>query len=200
MGFYTGGLGPYDRVTVQLLQPVIISTLRKASSEVEHGGGVAESEAWFGCVDEDWMEELAYGLNGIASMINIQPIEVGFSPFQERKKQVYAAAQTPEKGWRNFFSSKYPMSTVHQKQTKFKPFEILLHPAWNTSPLYCSSEGSADSKFQTLVHECTHLLLGTEDYEYGINSCRKLAEDDCVKAIGNADNWGYFVEEFRIGD
>jgi hypothetical protein len=55
----------------------------------------------------------------------------------------------------------------------------------------------ADSRFQTVVHEFTHLIFDNEDYEYGFRDCLQLAKTSPFKAKGNADNWGYIVEEFR---
>lgn len=61
----------------------------------------------------------------------------------------------------------------------------------------------ADSQFCTLVHELTQLILGTEDVEkggitmYGVDNARQLASTSPYDAKDNADNWGYFVEEFR---
>jgi hypothetical protein len=56
--------------------------------------------------------------------------------------------------------------------------------------LRCSGQREeADSRFQTVVHEFTHLILDNEDYEYGFRDCLQLAKTSPFKAKGNADNW-----------
>ncbi len=58
--------------------------------------------------------------------------------------------------------------------------------------------GLHESKFQIMVHEITHLLIHTEDHKSGYLASLKLAEDSDTNAWGNADNWAYFLEEFRL--
>lgn len=52
----------------------------------------------------------------------------------------------------------------------------------------------SDSKVGTLVHELTHAVGETEDYEYGEAACQNLALNDPQRAIMNADNYEYFTE------
>ena len=61
---------------------------------------------------------------------------------------------------------------------------------------HCS--GQHESKFQTMVHEITHLLLATYDHESGYLACLNLALDSTELAWENADNWAYFLGEFRL--
>ena len=61
---------------------------------------------------------------------------------------------------------------------------------------YCS--GNHYSKFHAMVHEITHLLLATYDHKYGYLASLKLAEDCEDDAWENADNWAYFLGEFRL--
>ena len=58
--------------------------------------------------------------------------------------------------------------------------------------------GLHNSKFHTMVHEITHLLIHTEDHKSGYQECLQLAEDSDTNAWGNADNWAYFLEESRL--
>ncbi len=52
-----------------------------------------------------------------------------------------------------------------------------------------------NSKMGTLIHELTHAVGDTEDYEYGTEECQNLAVDVPLSAINNADNYEYFCEE-----
>jgi hypothetical protein len=53
----------------------------------------------------------------------------------------------------------------------------------------------------TILHECTHILLDTDDEEiggvvaYGRDLCGKLAERDPKRAINNADSLALFAAE-----
>lgn len=54
-----------------------------------------------------------------------------------------------------------------------------------------------DSKIGTLAHEISH-LNGTKDHAYDYNACLALAKTAPEKAINNANNYEYYIEEFVI--
>jgi hypothetical protein len=63
---------------------------------------------------------------------------------------------------------------------------------------------AGQDQFETVVHELSHIVLGTADETlndgstaYHASNARLLATEDAVKAKNNAENWGFFVEEFR---
>ena len=76
---------------------------------------------------------------------------------------------------------------------------------YGTTPL---SQYNGQDKFETLVHELSHVILGTEDVPlqngataYQADNARALARQtrgkvDRRSAYNNAENWGFFVEEF----
>ena len=58
-----------------------------------------------------------------------------------------------------------------------------------------------NGKFETLVHELTHVLWGTADHPlstrvtaYGDYNALALAIEDDDVAFDNAENWGIFLE------
>jgi len=57
-----------------------------------------------------------------------------------------------------------------------------------------------------IVHELSHLVLGTQDHCYGIQNCRALKEDSAkeVSKLTNADNWAFFCcaayQSFRFAE
>jgi Lysine-specific metallo-endopeptidase len=195
MGFSFDGLGPADQQVVKDLEKVILTTVRSAAEKIQHKGGRTESQKWFGDSSEDWMFELGRKLNTLASMINTKQILVAFSEMNERCSSTFASAPPPKKaGWHDFTADNAPM-TSGQGQN----FRIYLNLMWNGTPLYRPTNGPADSKFQTLVHECTHLFLNTDDDAYGVPMCIDTAIKSPNTAKKTADSWGYFVEEFRLG-
>ncbi|MFJ9414345.1 hemopexin repeat-containing protein [Streptomyces sp. NPDC101227] len=51
-----------------------------------------------------------------------------------------------------------------------------------------------ESQFGTFVHEWSHAAVGTEDFVYGEDDARELADTRPDTALNNADNFAYFVE------
>ena len=192
MSFNTSGLGPADIQIVRTLQPVIIDCLRRASASILKGNGKAEARKWFGDDGNPWMGEVARKLQTLASMINVKPIEVGFASLTCRCGDEFASANRPAGGWRDFTRAPSPMTSGEGQN-----FRIFLNHRWNASPIYRPLKRPADSKFQTLVHECTHLFINTDDDAYGVASCEVTAAKQPAIAKKTADCWGYFVEEFR---
>jgi hypothetical protein len=172
---------------------VIIETLRAAAKRVKQGGGLAESQLWFGDQSALWMSELAKSLDSLASFINLNSIQVGFAALEDRDPDEFAAANPPTGcGWKNFTQDRSSVTS-----TQGKVFTILLNRNWDGTPEYRPVGTPADSKFQTLVHECSHLFLNTDDDAYSVGSCQALATANAATAKKTADCWGYFVEEFR---
>jgi peptidyl-Lys metalloendopeptidase len=69
------------------------------------------------------------------------------------------------------------------------PNEVWLGPAFFAAP----STGT-DSKPGTIVHETSHLAVGTGDFAYGELGAENLAVQDPNTAMQNADNYEYFAE------
>jgi len=192
MGFVNGGLGPSDQAIVLKLQPEIISTLRKISTKISQGGGRPESRKWFGDESQAWMNELSQKLTMMASMINTKDISVSFSKLKNRCSGEFASAKQPLGGWEDYTQWSNAL-TASQGQN----FRIYLNLSWNATPVYRPFKRPADSKFQTLVHECTHLFINTDDDAYGVPMCEVTAARNSASAKITADCWGYFVEEFK---
>ena len=60
-----------------------------------------------------------------------------------------------------------------------------------------SPMGGPDSQASTLGHELSHFqsVDGTADHVYGRRKCLALARKDPSKALGNADNFNYYLDE-----
>jgi hypothetical protein len=187
MSFVMSGLGPGDQGSITTLSPIIITTLRNISSNILRGGGKNESAKWFGDSAGPWMQRLGQNLNKMATVVNTKDINISFRDLDHRKGS-FAAASAPASGWGTYTSV---------ADAQGQNFVIRLDTAWNKAPLYSPPGAPGDSMFQTLVHEITHLLLDTNDHAYGVASSLQLAKSSPYKAKDNADNWGYFVEEFR---
>jgi hypothetical protein len=187
MSFNMVGLGPVDQAAIRLLSPLIITTLRQAARIIQQGGGLAESDRWFGDSAAAWMGRLGTTLNRMASVVNVEDIQITFRSVAHRKGS-FAAASAPASGWGTYTSV---------SGARGQNFRIALDTAWNKTPLFRPAGQPADSMFQTLVHELSHLIIESEDHEYGVDPCLELARNSPYKAKENADNFGYFVEEFH---
>lgn len=192
MGISSSGLGPSDQALVSMLGPEIIRTLRKASADLSPGD--ARSSLWFGDASNAWIQQLKRNLNRMASVANVQQIDIHGSNWKQRKRGTSAAAYQPASGWRDNTAVVGRVGFVTRSQNQ--GFNIELDHEWNTSPTY-KNNANRDSKFEILVHELTHLILDTEDEAYGGNLCQALAAQNPARAKINADSWGYFIEEFR---
>ena len=193
MGFYNAGLVPAELAIVKQLQTEIVGTLRNAAAKTGKGMGKTACRRWFGDDSEAWMAELQTRLNTLAGMINVKQIAVSFSRLDGRCGKELADAMRSITGLPpNLAEAQNPMTTGENRN-----FRILLKDEWRQAPQYRPFKQPANSKFQMLVHECSHLFLDTEDDAYGIRLCQMIAADDPETAKITADNWGYFVEEFR---
>lgn len=82
-----------------------------------------------------------------------------------------------------------------------------LSPNFTNLPNYAAgtvATYNGQDRFQTVVHEISHIVLGTTDEKlasgdtaYTGSLARQLATEDAAKAKKNAENWGMFIEEFR---
>ncbi|KAF7310185.1 Peptidyl-Lys metalloendopeptidase [Mycena indigotica] len=57
-----------------------------------------------------------------------------------------------------------------------------------------ASKTGSDSRAGTLIHEASHTIAETDDFEYGKDGAADLAVRNPAEAIANADNTEYFAE------
>ncbi|MBC2711953.1 MAG: hypothetical protein HGJ94_13480 [Desulfosarcina sp.] len=188
MGLVAIGMGPADQNALRQLEPEIIKTLRNASSRIRQGN--AESLLWFGDNTQGWISRLNRDLNKMASILNTKPIEVVGTNWRQRSPNTTAAAKRPTGGWNQY---------TNMTNAQGRNFRIRLDIAWNSRPLYRPGNVPGVSKFHTIVHELTHLILNTDDVApaYGVINCQNHANTNPHNAKRNADNWAFFVDDFR---
>jgi len=195
MGFVVVG-GPNLQAEVKKLQPKILSAIEKAATEVGAGRANTECQRWFGDVTPAFKKDLAKKLRSFRSVVNLKEVRIHFASIKERERNENAAAYQPTNGWQD-------NSSIQKAQTQ--SFEMHINEAFSQLPTYCTPSPAAtngQSKFDTLVHELSHLFLNTEDESYlgatayGGATARLLATNDAAHAKTNAENWGLFIEEF----
>jgi len=218
---------PSDCNILRRLEPDIIGILKLASSSLSHNinpniyhAANHYNKVWFGDNDPEWITLLKFKLNRMAAILEHHPIYVHRVPLQARPPG-YAIAISPTHGWQDYTADNNGLDFIARSRNQ--NFEILLGELWPAAPMYrlCDRHSvplqiepqmpndqlrssyhncthNHDSKFQILVHELSHLMHDTEDNEYGYDKTMNLAESDSNSAKVNADNWGYFLEEFRV--
>ena len=184
MSFLMRGLSPADQQKVLNLSGQVVPRLRQVAQITARGGGLDESDMWFGDSSQSWMNRVKLNLNRMASVVNLETITVIFRPIAHRKGS-FAAAAPPQGGWGTY-------TTL--QDARRRDFTLKLDTGFNEAPLW-RTRTNLDSQFQTFVHEITHMLLNTDDLAVGQKRSRMLARQSSFRAKNNADNWGYFVEE-----
>ena len=176
----------------------LLGALQKAVSETRQRKADAHCSTWFGDSSAPFMGRVSKALSKMRSIINTQRIDVVFAPLGARSQNENAAAYSPAEGWAEYLDF---------AQAGRQGFKIHLNEAFRRLPIYCTpspDQVDGQSQFETIVHELSHLVLGTDDERhagttaYGARAARDLAAASSYKAKNNAENWGLFVESFRV--
>ena len=80
-----------------------------------------------------------------------------------------------------------PWSGEFAESVRHGPLKIGLGPSFFEAPLV-----GRDSKAGTIIHELSHIELGTLDYAYGVPAVLTLSAD---QAANNADTYEYYAED-----
>jgi hypothetical protein len=186
-----GLLGPADQQILRELEKEIIQVLRKAAELVKAGECRQTSLTWFGDKRDAWMKTLGTKLDKMASIVNTKEIVVVQPVLKKRDLHENAAAYQPKSGWKTH---------TDMTEAQGQDFKIHLNSASNEMPKYSERNQHVQSKFETIVHELTHLILNTDDVEppYGETNCINKARNSPSDAQKNAENWGFFVETMRF--
>lgn len=196
--------GKYESDWVVRFDRELMTVLETARSRVESGTGDDAMLRWLGIVaTPDNRTSLGKKLGKFRSNLNLRTIPVGFMNLRDRDAYQNACA------W-NIAAEQLDLGRdlVSPPDTdKFNTIE--LDENFNGLPDYLplavngtvDATGYHQSKFETIAHELTHVLLGTKDVPllngntaYGSQNAAILATQDASKAINNAENWAIFIE------
>lgn len=180
----------------------VVEAIKKCIARVEKNQADAACQRWFGSASVDFKKKLKGDLNKLRSVINLQSIQVGFRDRMELDVTENAAALPGS------VSSIVPNSFKSGSTRDYNGRHVLLNLNFNNLPNYLPKVGGQidasdynQSKFNTLVHELTHVILATNDEKlasghtaYGAKQALQLVGEDAALAYTNAENWGIFVE------
>jgi hypothetical protein len=189
------GLAPSDQTTVAVAWTEMLRALANPA-QLD-----ARIDRWFGTAcPAAFRANMPRTLRKFRSSMNLCAVTVCCSTLDQRDIDTFGAAY--HNNGAGGFAPINSYDPVSQPNLRLE-----LDGRWNIGvPLY-KSAGNFDSAFQTLAHELSHLLLATRDEPlnppaaspkcYGEPVCTALATANDPRALTNADNWGYFIEDLR---
>lgn len=207
MGLNTEYLGLHDQVIIKKMELAVLATLRMSSVHINKDTEL--SQLWFGDSHPSWIAYLQRRLNRMASIVNLHTIKIHGTHIIHHNSKTIAGAEPPANGWKNYSNNRSGVGFITGSQNE--EFHIRLDVLWNTAPEYSLPYYSSyprepmypmdcikpnrRSKFNTIVHELSHLAMNTLDLHYGYNECIAFALQSPEGAKNNADNWSHFVED-----
>lgn len=193
----------YSHTLINQFSGQFLEALEVAATRVDNGSADAACLRWFGDNSAPFKKDTAKTLRKLRSVVNIKTIRVSFQALATRNTGENAAAWNDNSRHLNLGDSFSHVGT-HGGITS----EVYLNEAFSGQPSYLAKlgDGTIDdtfwnqSKFETIVHEVSHLILGTADETYhgrtayGAKRAAQLARRRVNRAKNNAENWGIFIE------
>jgi len=203
MGIVASGQYVQTMITAQLIGRVM-SGLEEAADRTASGTAAAACTRWFGDASDNFRKDLAKRIRKMRSNINVRVINVSMQGLVARSKYENAAA------WADSSSHlRFEDALSHVGTNAGVKSEVYVNEAYGTLPTYLVTQGDGtvdtsfwnQSKYETLIHELAHLLLGARDEKlskktvaYGAQNAHDLARKDPTKAKTNAENFGIYIE------
>jgi hypothetical protein len=181
----------------------ILSAIKNCASRIKTGQADPALQRWFADTSPAWKQTAQQRLEQLRKIINLQEISIGVSTLADRDTSENANALTGG-----------ATSIVPGTNTPDPLPLVQLNSAFLTLPRYLPRNGGAvdagvynpnlsnnQSKFESVIHELTHVILSTNDEQltngdeaYGTNRALTLATQSAALAQTNAENWGCFIE------
>ncbi|MGB3244413.1 MAG: M35 family metallo-endopeptidase [Sulfitobacter sp.] len=182
---------------VSKLSPFVMGALQSAAERVASGAANAAMTRWFGDNSGGFRTTLAKDIRRMRSQINVRTINVGFEKLNDRDSTTNASAW-PSAGKIGFGNNMAHVgaSSAVDLDMNFKNLPMFLPLAAGA----IDSTAAHQSKLNTLIHELSHLLVGTDDEfingaeAYGAQAAEAIAAANVPDAKNNAENWGIFIE------
>lgn len=219
----------YLKPTIDTLGPQVMAALANAAARLTSGAGDLAARRWFGTNAPADLTRIARQLRQMRTVINVNTVVVGSADYAGpggRATHVGRAAGTNAMALTNtgavgvggnvqtlggaiggghMDQRSVFLDENFQRLPAQLPLAVPPPPPAGAPPVPPPPPRVAvnawnQSKFNTLVHELTHLLLGTADEvgaagdAYGTQRAYQLATNSPAQAQNNAENWGIFVE------
>jgi len=198
----------------------VLETVRECITRIEKNQATAALTRWFGDSSPAFKTKLKKDLEKYRRIINLQNVKVGFRDLNERQVYDPTRARAPGRTGQGGFVSvvdgenaaALPGSLTSIDPgtgSNYKGRHVLLNEEFKTLPTYLPRTGAGlidssdyyQSKFNTLLHEISHVILNTNDEllnngdeAYGAENAETLVGESTALAYTNAENWGIFIE------
>lgn len=225
MGFKNGNVPSNTFYHILDLEKMMLSALNECRNKLDSGGPGVDAALirWFGDSSPDFRKTMKSNvarmrgvLNGSsinclteAVTINVQPAKPG-SPIPMTK--VAGTKLAGGSANNNAAAFSYPTGMFdgdeNERVAQMTDTNLYIKIGVNFSKLPKTSLGLAASwngqdRLETLLHELSHYVHGTEDEKlddgvttaYGGSDARLLATQSADRAKTNAENWGFLIEE-----
>lgn len=200
-GKYTGSM--INKFSGQFLQALDV-----AATRTDQGSADAACTRWFGDNTAAFKKDTAKKLRKMKSVVNLKTIRISFQSIAARERGENAAAWNDQTAHFGLGTGDFSHVRAHHGITS----EVYLNEGFRQLPDFLGTLGGGtiddtfwnQSKFETIIHEMSHLILGTIDAvhagttAYGAQRAATLAAGDAAKAKRNAENWAIFVEAVGI--
>ena len=191
-----------DQTRIKNFAEELPKALEKARNQVNGGSAAAKLLLWFGGSDNATKIEIRDKLAKLRTFVMNHNVQCRLRLDRPADENALADHVTGGIIGGGGASS---LARLEFARGEFGGLGILnLSPNFSNLPEYAIGPVSAfgaQDKFQTVVHELSHIVLGTGDEKlndgttaYGGTAARLLATQDAAKARNNAENWGMFVE------
>jgi hypothetical protein len=190
-------------VASEISTMLIVNAINECKKRIRDGVANAALTRWFGDQSQQWKDTATERLETMRRIINLQVITIGVMDLAEQTKGTNASA-LPNSA----------TSIVPGTNTDYKGRQVLLDKSYSKLPRYLPQAGGIidrgqydpqrsvnQSRFETVLHELTHVILNTDDERlasgenaYGTFRASQLVGENPVQAQNNAENWGIFLE------
>jgi hypothetical protein len=203
MPFNTGGI-PIIGDKIKDLEKQIMSALDACYKACEKTTSDATFNKWFGDASPAFKKQIARNVSKMRSTLNT--VSIPCQPVSGLGADNNAMANHFTVGSANV-GSLSSLQVVNMLTTQSAQFgTIKIGPNFKNLPdvFAAGIAWNGQSKFETLVHELSHIVIGTKDEKlanghtaYTVANALLLVTESAAKAKTNAENWGLIVEEFR---
>jgi hypothetical protein len=202
MSFDTTVLGLKEKALITGYEKEILATLQKCRDKVAAGTATDALNRWFGDSSTVFSRNVKEKVAKMRShLLNTNILcQMGVNLAADNNAQA------------NHFTVGFvgvnSLEAVNLATTNANTFsKVMIGPNFVNLVAYAPAPVSTfdeQDQFETLVHELSHVVLGTRDEKlssgataYTGRYARDLVTENQGKSVTNAENWGFFIEEFR---
>ncbi len=202
MPFDTSTLGVKEKEIVKGFEKELLAVLQKCRDGVAAGRAGTALDRWFGDHADAFAKEVKVKVAKLRSHLNSTNIKC------ELGKGLSADNNAQANHFTAGFIGVSSLLAVTNAKTQADQFaKVMVGPNFKSLAKYATTSlgtFATQDQFETLAHELSHVVFGTKDVAnadggtaYGGDRARRLVTEDVAKAKNNAENWGFFIEEFR---